>query len=183
MTIDELSDEQLMLNYRDGNTSAFDQLYARHKAALYRYVLRHSNNQADVANELYQEIWLKLIKSREHYRHTAKFTTYLYRIAHNHVIDYWRSRKNKFAELSDHLTDCDEHNLPENALSRQQLAEQIKQQITALPQEQRDALLLKEEAALSLEQIAEVTGVNRETVKSRLRYAVSKLKQSLAPIS
>ncbi|MCW8935960.1 MAG: RNA polymerase sigma factor [Gammaproteobacteria bacterium] len=182
--LDDLSDEDLMLSYRDGTAAAFDVLYARHKGGLYRYVLRQLNNRPDIANELFQDIWMKLINARKNYQATAKFTTWLYHLAHNRLVDYWRSEKfikndvsyDETGELSDEYSD------PHKELQNSQLQKKIKQAIAELPEEQRSAILLKEEASLSLAEIAEVTGVNRETVKSRLRYAIKRLRGILHPL-
>lgn len=175
-----------MISYREGTAAAFDVLYARHKGGLYRYVLRQLNNQPDIASEIFQDIWMKLINARDRYRAEAKFSTYLYRLAHNRLVDHWRSEKCQQAQLEN--TDEIESDVaqPPSELQQKQAQLQIKQAIAQLPEEQRSAILLKEEASLSLAEIAEVTGVNRETVKSRLRYGVKRLQgllQTLRPVS
>lgn len=180
--LDDLDDETLMVNYRDGTAAAFDVLYARHKGGLYRYVLRHLNNQPDIANELFQDVWMKLVNARLNYQPKAKFTTYLYHMAHNRLIDYWRSEKHQKNQVEFEDTLESESADPQHELHNKQMQKQIKQAIAQLPEEQRSALLLKEEASLSLAEIAEVTGVNRETVKSRLRYAVKRLQGLLHPL-
>ncbi|MFW2373031.1 MAG: sigma-70 family RNA polymerase sigma factor [Gammaproteobacteria bacterium] len=171
------SDEALMQAYQKGQAEAFDVLYSRHRARLYRYLIRLTGHQEESLNELFQDIWLKLINARDRYQPSAKFTTYLYRITYNHLIDYWRSRKIVNEPLADEVSDTSE--LPEQHLQQQQQQLQLKQLITALPEQQRTAFLLQQEAALSLEQIAEITGVNRETVKSRLRYAMKRLREAV----
>src|SRR5258708_23772064 len=88
----EGSDEELMLAYRDGNAGAFDTLYARHKGGLFRYVLRGVKLRA-VAEELYQEIWIRVIEARERYAPSARFTTWLYTIAHNRLVHHWRQKE------------------------------------------------------------------------------------------
>src|SRR5512132_2946022 len=84
-------DEQLMLAYREGDAGAFEELYRRHKGGLYRFVLRSVRDRA-VAEELYQEIWMRAIEARGRYEVQAKFTTWLYTIAHNRLVDHWRKR-------------------------------------------------------------------------------------------
>ena len=185
--LDELTDENLMLCYRDGTAAAFDVLYARHKGGLYRYVLRQLNNRQDIANELFQDVWMKLINARVNYQATAKFTTWLYHLAHNRLVDYWRSEKFvkhnvEFNESNESPAHVVENSDPHDELHKQQMQKQIKQAIAELPEEQRSAILLKEEASLSLAEIAEVTGVSRETVKSRLRYGVKRLRGILQPL-
>lgn len=188
---DGLTDEDLMLSYRDGSTAAFDVLYARHKGGLYRYVLRQLSNREEIANEIFQDVWMKLINARSNYQATAKFTTWLYHLAHNRLVDYWRSEKHlKFhveyeetaeSQINDAAIES-QSSQPQVDLQQGQMRQQIKQAIAALPEEQRSAILLKEEAALSLAEIAEVTGVNRETVKSRLRYGIKRLRGILHPL-
>lgn len=172
-------DTALMLRYADGDVEAFEVLYRRHNDALYRYLL-HRCRRRDIAEDLFQEVWDKVIRSRSRYRPTAKFATYLYRIAHNCFVDHWRRTRH-----DRHVVDIDPDSQPgaedsaaaetERSLARRRL----EQALDDLPDEQRDAFLLAEEAQLSLDDIALVTGVKRETAKSRLRYAVKKLKQAL----
>jgi RNA polymerase sigma factor (sigma-70 family) len=172
----EPTDEQLMHRYANGNAKAFDQLYARHRNTLYRYFNRQVNN-ASTANDLYQGVWEKIIKSRSKYKKTAPFTAWMYRIAHNHLVDYYRRLKPDAQVEADVLSD--QQPGPTQAAIDGQHNEQLKANIIALPEEQRNTLLLKLETGLKMDEIASVTGVSRETVKSRLRYAVDKLKRSL----
>ena len=88
----EAPDEQLMLAYRDGDSGAFETLYRRHRGALYRFVLRGVKSRA-TAEELYQEIWIRVIEARERYKPQARFTTWLYTIAHNRMVDHWRKKQ------------------------------------------------------------------------------------------
>ena len=95
----QAGDEQLMLAYREGDAGAFEELYRRHKGGLYRFVLRSVRDRA-VAEELYQEIWMRVIEARGRYEvsapsadaKSAKFGTWLYTIAHNRLVDHWRKR-------------------------------------------------------------------------------------------
>ena len=83
-------DEDLMLSYAAGDAAAFDALYARHKGGVYRYLVRQCAH-AGTADELFQDVWMNVIRVRTSYEPTAKFTTWLYRIAHNRLIDHWRT--------------------------------------------------------------------------------------------
>ena len=173
------ADSALMLRYRDGDVAAFEELYGRHKDGIYRYLLRLSQDRA-AAEDIFQEVWGKIIKSRDSYRRTAKFTTFLYRVAHNCFIDHVRRNKRHTATGGiepDSFVDTGEspETLTERALARKRLEAAL----ADLPEEQRDAFLLHEEAGLNLEQIAAVTGSNREASKSRLRYAVAKLRAAI----
>jgi len=172
----EISDEKLMQQYAKGDAKAFDLLYARHRGPLYRYLNRQVNNPA-TANDLYQGAWEKIIKARNSYRSSAPFTAWMYRIAHNHLVDHFRAMRPTDGVETDTLPD-DRSGLVDGVIDGEQ-SELLRAGITALPLEQRDTLLLKLETGLKMEEIARVTGVSRETVKSRLRYAVDKLKRSL----
>lgn len=172
-------DSALMLRYRDGDVGAFETLYRRHNDSLYRYLLRLCRHR-DTAEDLFQEAWGKIIKSRERYRPTAKFSTFLYRVAHNCFIDHLRrnQRHMNTVDIDPDTqiaagTDADAET--ERSLARRRLDAAL----LDLPDEQRDVFLLYEEADLTLDEIAHVTGVNRETAKSRLRYAVKKLKNAI----
>jgi RNA polymerase sigma-70 factor (ECF subfamily) len=172
----EATDEQLMRRYAKGNAKAFDELYARHRGPLYRYFIRQVSNPA-TANDLYQGAWEKMIKARKTYRPTAPFTVWMYTIAHNHLVDHYRRSRPDNQVEPDDLKDPQAG--PVQGLIDSEHDAILRAGITALPQEQRNALLLKLETGLKMEDIARVTGVSRETVKSRLRYAVQKLKRSL----
>jgi RNA polymerase sigma-70 factor (ECF subfamily) len=174
-----LEDSALMLRYRDGDVAAFETLYQRHNDALYRYLLRLCHQSA-TAEDIFQDVWGKIIKSRQNYRPTAKFATFLYRVAHNCFIDHVRRNKRHtqtFEFNSENQPDPGEQPevLTERSLARRRLIAALGE----LPEEQRDAFLLHEEAGLNLDQIASVTGANRETAKSRLRYAVNKLRVAI----
>ena len=174
-----VEDSALMLRYRDGDVAAFEALYRRHNDALYRYLLRHCRHRA-TAEDIFQDVWGKIIKARESYRPTAKFTTYLYRVAHNCFIDYLR-RNRRHAQTANVEPDSqpDTGESPDMLVERSLARRRLDAALQTLPDEQRDVFLLHEEAGLNLEQIASVTGSNRETVKSRLRYAVKKLRAAI----
>ena len=168
-----------MLAYAKGDSSAFERLYRKHKDALYRFFLRQSGNQA-LAEELYQEVWLRVIKARDSYEQKAKFTTWLYRIAHNILIDHYRKpQTEKDDEFEAESIPDNAANDPEVILSGQEKIQRFRTQLENLPKEQLEVFLLKEEAGLSLEEIALTVGESKETVKSRLRYAIKKLRQLL----
>lgn len=178
-------DAQLMLAYAKGEMRAFETLYARHRGALYRYLARHARD-GEIANDLFQEVWSRVIVNRARYEPRAKFRTFLFTLAHNCFIDHCRRVKSRptgasidEADAAD-LLSADENMQPDAELEREEGSRRYHAALAALPQEQRDVYLLHEEADLSLEEIARVTGVGPETAKSRLRYAVGKLKAALA---
>ena len=172
-------DSALMLRYRDGDVAAFEILYRRHKDPVYRYLLRLSGHN-ETAEDVFQEVWGKIVKARASYRPTAKFTTFLYRVAHNCFIDHVRRNKRHAGgtPLEPELHPDSSESL-EAATERSLARERLEAALSDLPEEQRDAFLLYEEGGLSVEQIATVTGCNRETAKSRLRYAVRKLRVAI----
>ena len=177
---DEISDENLMLSYCSGDTEAFEVLYQRHKGPLYRFILRQCGRV--YADELYQDTWLKVINSRTSYKAKASFKTWLYHIARNRVIDHYRRQnvrplENNPDSLSS-LTESD-HRQPENNLESDRQHELVLRAIAGLPADQKEAFLLKEEAGLSIDEIAATTGVTYEAAKSRLRYAYRKLRAQL----
>jgi len=103
---DEAADEQLMEHYRDGDAGAFDALYHRHKGGLYRYLFRQCKDKG-VAEELFQDVWSNIIRSRERYQPSAKFTTFLYQVAHNRLVDYIRQRPELALSLDAENEDSD----------------------------------------------------------------------------
>jgi RNA polymerase sigma-70 factor (ECF subfamily) len=172
-------DSALMLRYKDGDTAAFETLYRRHNDALYRYLLRLCRHRA-TAEDIFQDVWGKIIKARANYRPTAKFTTFMYRVAHNCFIDHVRRNKrhsNNTELEAEQYADTSEQ--PDTLAERSLAKERLALALNELPEEQRDAFLLHEEAGLNIDQIASVTGSNRETAKSRLRYAVNKLRAAI----
>lgn len=171
-----------MQRWQRGDAAAFEQLYRRHRDPVFRYLLRGISDRERAA-ELFQDVWASVVKSRAAWEPRAKFTTWLYRLAHNRLIDEYRLSRLPTEPLDPELeVAAPEHEQPEAATSGAQRLRRVLRALQGLPQEQREAFLLKEEGGMSLEEIGEVTGVGRETVKSRLRYALAKLRQELADV-
>jgi RNA polymerase sigma-70 factor, ECF subfamily len=184
------TDEALMRAYGRGDARSFEVLYARHKGATYRYFLRHAGGQAATADELHQDLWLKVIGARERYEAQAKFSTWLYTLARRRMIDHWRARDGvSLASLEDAgiLTEAeaslaelrDGTDDPLGASLDFEARQRLVAALADLPTLQRDAFLLHVEAGLSLEDIAGLTAASVETVKSRLRYAYRRLRAAL----
>ena len=179
----EPADETLMLAYAAGDASAFEQLYARHRGPLYRFLLRHLREPA-LADEFFQDTWQRVISAREGWKPEAAFGTWLYRIAHNRLNDHWRASKHRPAapvDADERTARVPDHDTPERQLSEFEQRRQLQLAMDELPPEQREVVLLRLEQELTLEEIGEITGVGRETVKSRLRYAMDRLRTRLNP--
>jgi RNA polymerase sigma-70 factor (ECF subfamily) len=185
MTQEHESDEALMQLYQQGDQAAFETLYRNYKDVLYRYFIKHCSDRQQ-SEELYQEVWIKLINSATHYQPKAKFKTYLFTIAHNTLIDFYRKKKptqvvefedaETAEELINHTTALA---LPEDEFTLKQKANQFMHALQKLPANQKEAMLLHLDQDLSMEEIAEITQVKYETAKSRLRYAKNKLKAAI----
>ena len=177
----DASDETLMLAYAAGDAAAFEQLYARHRGKLYRYMQRQLRDNA-VADELFQDVWQRVIAARSGWKPDAGFATWLYTIAHHRLGDHWRSLKHRPsapADADERMARVADPDTPERVLSEFERRRQLQLALDDLPEEQREVLLLRLEQELTLEEIGDITGVGRETVKSRLRYAMDKLRARL----
>ncbi len=185
-----MSDEDLLAAYAAGDARAFAELYERHERAIYRFFLRQGAAAA-LADDLLQETWLAVVRNAASYEPRAKFTTWLYTIARSKMIDHWRSHDDAVSLayfVGDAANDADESVLnvaagdacrPDHQVLARAEARAFLAAVEALPPPQREAFLLQAEGGLSLEQIAVVTGAAHETVKSRLRYAMNKLRAAM----
>ena len=188
MEEDGRTDEQLMLAYGDGSVEAFEILYGRWRRPVYRFLVRQCAS-AGIADELYQDVWLRVVNARRRYTVVARFSTWLFRIAHNRLIDHWRAESRKPVAEMPVADDCATGPLdkvaapdelqPERLMERKDLAALVAGAVDSLPGAQREAFLLHEEGGLTIDEIAALTGVGRETAKSRLRYAMIRLRAQL----
>lgn len=177
----EASDEALMQAWAGGDVAAFEQLYGRHRGRLYRFLLRQLREPA-LADDLFQDVWQKVVAARIGWVADAPFGAWLYKIAHNRLGDHWRAAQHRPEAPGDaeaRLARIPDHHTPERTLTEFEQRRQLQLALQALPDEQREVLLLRLEQELTLEQIGTITGVGRETVKSRLRYAMDKLRAQL----
>ena len=189
MDLAQETDENLMVRFGRGEAAAFEFLYRRHELRVFRYLQRNVRNEA-TANDLMQEVWFAVVRGAANYQPTAKFTTWLFTIAHNRTVDMIRA--NHRLQSLDAGDDAD----PEASTPLERLAESAKLEplaqvqsrdeaaallnaVAQLPAEQRSAFLLQAEGDLSVEEIAHATGSSFETARSRLRYARAKLRQLL----
>jgi len=177
------ADERLMRDWIGGDVAAFEQLYARHRGPLYRFLLRQIRNQS-LADEFFQDVWQRVIAAAPGWKPEAAFSTWLFRIAHNRLNDHWRALKHRPTAPPDgdeRAARVPDTTTPERTLSEFEQRRQLQRAIDELPHEQREVVLLRLERELSLEEIGAITGVGRETVKSRLRYAMDKLRCGINP--
>jgi RNA polymerase sigma-70 factor (ECF subfamily) len=184
------SDEALMLAYARGDATAFERLYLRHKGPTYRYFLRHTSDRA-TADELQQDVWLRVVRARERYTVDARFTTWLYTLARHRLVDHWRAKRGVAFESLDTTADdppagglqeLDPGSDVADPLSLAigaQDARRLFDALATVPATQRDAFLLHVEGGLSLAEIARLADLPVETVKSRLRYAYRRLRSEL----
>jgi RNA polymerase sigma-70 factor (ECF subfamily) len=173
------TDETLMAAYCSGDSGAFDRLYARHKAPVYRYIGRLLRDTGD-PDALFQEVWFRVVHHRNAWSRSRGFKPWLFAIAHNIAIDHLRSAGRQpgepldtVPELASRQPDIDRWQIIRDCVER------LLGLLSELPEAQRSAFLLKEEAGLSLQEIARVADVGRETIKSRLRYALQTLRRGL----
>jgi RNA polymerase sigma-70 factor, ECF subfamily len=176
-----VADEALMLRYQHGDDRAFALLYARHRGALLRFT-RHLCHHATEAEEIFQETWMAVVHARARYRPQARFVTWLFAIAHRRAADARRQRARKPADTGgrdlDELPGSAATDPPQCALADAR-ERALRLAITRLPFEQREVFLLRAEAGLGLRDIARLTRARPEATKSRLRYALRALRESL----
>lgn len=183
----QFTDEQLMSTFSKtddvNNQGAFEMLYQRHKGPLFRFIKKSINHEQD-ANEVFQELWFKIINSKKQYDQQQKFTTWAYTIARRLMIDQFR-KTGRMAELTridaNPETQVIDHDLkqPENEFEARQMAKELSHAITLLPPSQRLTFIMKHESGLSIKEIAQITAQPAEQTKSQYRYAVQKIKLAM----
>jgi RNA polymerase sigma-70 factor (ECF subfamily) len=177
-----------MVNFGRGDGAAFEALYRRHEGSVFRFLLRSLHDEAS-ANDVMQDVWFAVARNADRYRPTAKFTTWLFTIAHHRMIDALRARRpTEPLPMNEDADDAafdppglpaDPGTEPLNALQTAEQATALLRAVEQLPPPQMSAFLLQAEGDLSVDEIASVTGTTFETAKSRLRYARARLRQLL----
>lgn len=188
----DLTDEALMIRFQRGDRAAFAVLVRRHQSPLYNFALRHLR-APQVAEDVVQDAFVRVVQSAAEFKHEARFTTWVYTITRNLCIDQLRKRalrkhpsldQGKPGEEGDGPTlgeqTADVRASVEREATGAELKERIAKAVEALPEEQREVFLMREVANLPFKEIAEVTGVPENTVKSRMRYALERLQQALS---
>jgi len=185
------ADESLMLRYAAGDMAAFDTLYGRHEMGVWRFVLRSVRDPA-LADDLLQDVWFAVVRHAASYQPTARFKTWLFTMAHNRVVDHFRTARTLVSLDGDADEEAeggtgafgaslaaDSGFGPVRQLESREQAVALIEAVKQLPPEQREAFLLQAEAGMAVEEIAHTTGVSFETAKSRLRYARNFLRRRL----
>lgn len=179
-----LTDEQLVRAYVDGNNEAFDTLLRRHQSKLFSYILRIVKNR-DIADDIFQETFVKIIMTLKQgrYAESGKFGAWLTRIAHNLIIDHFRQEKSENSISTDdedvNLLNrrdlCDEN--IEDLLINDQIRTDVRRIIEALPEAQREVLMMRYYSDMSFKEIADATGVSINTALGRMRYAILNMRR------
>jgi RNA polymerase sigma-70 factor, ECF subfamily len=173
----ETSDEQLMLAFKSGDARAFEALVRRHRTPVFNFILRYVGLRSR-AEDLLQETWLKVVRGAQDYQPKARFTTWVYTIARNLCVDSARKESYRAADSLDQPAkngEDDGRALAETMADGQLLEKALQ----SLPEEQREVFVLREFSGVPFKDIAAVTGVPENTVKSRMRYALEGLRKRL----
>lgn len=180
----ELTDEQLVGLYALGNNGAFDTLLKRYEQKVFSYFL-YSVKSQELAEDLFQDVFIKVIVRLKNgqYEENGKFSSWLMRIVHNHLIDYYRTTPSEKI-LSNDDTEVDLFSQAEIAVNENREQEMIDQQtlqevrglIALLPNSQREVLMMRVYDELSFKEIAQKTNCSINTALGRMRYAILNLR-------
>jgi RNA polymerase sigma-70 factor (ECF subfamily) len=189
--LEKLSDEKLMARYQKGDLRAFNLLLQRHRRGIFNFVLRFTANHS-VAEDLVQDVFLRVVKSAGSFQQRSKFTTWLYTIARNICIDHLRKmRHRKHPSLDQPIKSSEKEGLrlmdkidnkaqaTDERAHNQRIRKNIVDAIESLNDEQREVFLMREESGLPFDEIAKIVGAPLNTVKSRMRYALQNLRANL----
>lgn len=187
-----LEDEELLARFNDGDAAAFEVLLERYRRPVYNFILR-SVRQRDRAEELLQEVFLRVVQRSTDFKGQSKLSTWMYTIARNLCIDHSRKMQFRRHRSLDAPTRGKEEDGP-SLMSRvegkelgadreaisHELRERIAYAVDELPEEQREVFLMRQVSHLPFQEIADIVGVPVNTVKSRMRYALERLQEALA---
>ena len=187
LTLKKLTDDQLVESYAKGNNYAFDVLLSRYQSRVYSYILHIIKNR-DLADDIFQETFVKAIMTirQGRYADNGKFAAWIMRIAHNLIIDYYRQEKSENTISSDddetdllNRKDLCEENI-EDLLVTEQIHEDVKRIVMALPELQREVLIMRYYLDMSFKEIADATNVSINTALGRMRYAILNMRRIAA---
>lgn len=189
MSTNRTSDEDLMKRFQEGDAVAFETLFKRYRTPIFAFLVRQCGDR-EVASDLSQDVFARLIKSARSFQHQSKFSTWVYTIARNAAVDNARRARHRAhasledshnpdsLRLGDRLANDDPG--PDRSAIAKRLREELASAIETLPQEQREVFLLREYHGMPFQEIAEVVGAKVGTVKSRMRYALEALRRELS---
>lgn len=190
----DATDEMLMVRYQRGDREAFAELVRRYKTPIFNFAMRQLRHTS-VAEDVTQDVFLRVVQNAAEFKHEARFTTWIYTIARNLCIDQLRKLTHRRHPSLDQpaasdgddarpLVETIAGNQPaanaERSVIGSEVAARIVTAVDSLPEDQREVFLLREIANLPFKEIAVVTGVGENTVKSRMRYALDRLQEALA---
>lgn len=183
-TMTTFTDDQLVAMYAEGNNEAFDSLLNRHQQRVYSYIL-HIVKDEELADDIFQETFVKAIMTIKQGRYTesGKFSAWISRIAHNLIIDFYRQEKsentvsadNEDTDLLNRRDLCDDN--IEDQMVTEQIHTDIRRLIKALPESQREVLIMRYYKDMSFKEIADATGVSINTALGRMRYAIMNMRR------
>ncbi len=189
----DATDEMLMVRYQRGDREAFAELVRRYKTPIYNFIIRQLRNPS-VSEDLTQDVFLRVVQNAADFKHEARFSTWLYTIARNLCIDQLRKLSHRRHPSLDRPAGGDPDGRPlvesiadkhprasvERTAASTEVAACIVAAVEGLPDDQREVFLLRQLANLPFKDIAQITGVGENTVKSRMRYALDRLQDALA---
>jgi len=177
-----IQDEALMAAYQDGNVRAFEVLFERHRRPLFTFLVHRLGDRA-LAEDIFQDIFLRIAKKRESFEAGRRFRPWLFTIAHNAIIDNHRRKSVRSAINAEESMDkehADAHRGPLEHAVQKEVACGISEALAKLPEEQREVFLMRERAGLDFATIATALGCGTSTAKSRMRYALEGLRHLLS---
>lgn len=188
--LDQLDDSTLLNAFVRGDANAFETLLVRHRRPLFNFLLR-SVRDPDRAEDLLQEVFLRIIQNAAEFQGQAKFTTWMYTIARNLSVDHARKMSHRRHASLDatpggrdsgamHERIATSDPPPDRLAVSPAIRDRIAQAVEELPEEQREVFLMRQLQGLAFAEIAVVVGVSENTIKSRMRYALERLQESLA---
>jgi len=176
----ESNDIELIESYLNGDAEAFDILYERYKRRLYSYLNRLLPNRHTLADDVFQQTWIKVLKQLPKYKDNERFHGWLTRIAHNVAIDHFRKEKNEVL-----LEDTESSNLfaavgsePWRELDNVELGKAIAECLAKLVNEQREVFVLRQDG-FSFKEIAKLQGCSINTALGRMQYALRNLRNCM----
>ena len=189
----DATDEMLMVRYQRGDREAFAELVRRYKRPIYNFVIRQLRHP-NTAEDLTQDVFLRVVQNAAEFKHEARFSTWLYTIARNLCVDQLRRLSHRrhpsldqpagggedARPLVESIADSHHSSSVERSAAGTEVANRIVEAVDELPHDQREVFLLREIGNLPFKEIAEITGVGENTVKSRMRYALDRLQQALS---